>query len=101
MPPDPAINRGENYSYYVEDIACKSAVERQFITLGETLNRIYKMDPAIGEQVPAHRDIINFRNILVHGYDRIEDEVVWGIIRKYLPELYQSVNRLMSDAPQS
>ncbi len=92
---------GKDFSHYAEDIACKSAVERQFITLGEALNRVYKIDPAIGDQVPAHRDIINFRNILVHGYDCVEDEVVWGIIRKYLPELYQSVNRLMSDDPNS
>lgn len=91
------FTEGKNFGDYAEDITCKSAVERQFIILGEALNRLCKAEPQVGELIPSRRDIINFRNILVHGYDRVEDEVVWGIIKKYLPDLYQTVNRLMPD----
>ena len=85
------------YSDYVDDVICRSAVERQFITLGEALSRLLKHAPEIGGQIPAHRDIINFRNILAHGYDRVEDEVVWGIVIKYVPQLQVTIERLMQD----
>ncbi len=95
------FTEGKHYSDYAGDMACKSAVERQFITLGEALNRLHKIDSEIAGGIPAQRDIVNFRNVLVHGYDRVEDAVVWGIVKKYLPELAQTVTCLMADEPDS
>ena len=50
-------------------------------------------------QIPGHRDIINFRHVLVHGYDKVEDEVVWGIIRAKVPELRQTLDMLLNRTP--
>lgn len=85
------------YDDYLNDDICRSAVERQFIILGEALSRLLKHAPEFGSQIPAHRDIINFRNVLTHGYDRVEDEVVWGIVKKYLPQLQVTVERMMKN----
>jgi uncharacterized protein with HEPN domain len=86
---------GKQYDDYAGDIVCQSAVERQFITLGEALNRLVRLAPEIADQIPARRDIINFRNLLAHGYDKVEVEVVWGIVRKYLPELRHTLTEMM------
>ena len=86
-----------DYANYATDALCRSAVERQFITVGEALNRLGRLNPAFLERVPASRDIINFRNVLVHGYDRVEDAVVWGIIQKHLPALLDTVEDLLMD----
>lgn len=95
------FTEGKNFDEYVGDIACRSAVERQFIVLGEALNRLRKTEPEIEDGIPSQREIISFRNILVHGYDRVEDEVVWGIIRIYLPGLQQRIDLLLSDVTES
>ena len=41
------------------------------------------------------RRIINFRNILVHGYATVSDEVVWGVLEQNLPTLRQKVAALL------
>ncbi len=89
---------GKNYSDYIADKACKSSVERQFIILGEAMNRMGKLCPDIAKEIPDSRPIISFRNILVHSYDKIEDEVVWGIVKRYLPELHTKVRQMLSDS---
>ncbi len=89
------FTEGKQYDDYSGDLACQSAVERQFITLGEALSRLVKLAPEIADQIPARRDIINFRNLLAHGYDKVEVDVVWGIVRKYLPELQRALTGMM------
>ena len=33
------------------------------------------------------RRIVDFRNRIIHGYDSIDDKVVWGVIQSHLPNL--------------
>lgn len=87
---------GKNYTDYAEDPVCRSAVERQFIIVGEALNRLGKINPDLLDLIADSRAIINFRNILVHGYDRVEDEVVWGIVRRHAPALRETVTLLLA-----
>jgi uncharacterized protein with HEPN domain len=88
---------GKNYAEYATDDACRSAVERQFIIVGEALNRLGKLNPELLGRIQGRRAIISFRNILVHGYDRVEDEVVWGIVKKHVPILYDTVSQLLDE----
>jgi uncharacterized protein with HEPN domain len=86
---------GKNYADYAADAALRSAVERQFITAGEALNRLARLNPDLLKQIPDSRAIINFRNILVHGYDRVEDVVVWGIVQTHVSLLRDMVDSLL------
>jgi uncharacterized protein with HEPN domain len=52
---------------YSENELIQSAVERQFITIGEALNRIKVKDPEVLEGISDAPRMIGFRNILVHG----------------------------------
>src|SRR5688572_23468178 len=65
---------------YRSGILLRSAVERQFQVLGEALSQLTQRHAAVAQRITDHRRIINLRHILVHGYDRINDDVVWGII---------------------
>jgi uncharacterized protein with HEPN domain len=38
---------------------------------------------------------VSFRNILVHGYDSIDDRIVWGIIEEDLGNLLEDVEGLI------
>lgn len=47
------------------------------------------------------RQIVGFRNQLVHGYHLIEHDVVWGIIEADLPLLRRCVEDFLSgEQPQ-
>jgi len=47
------------------------------------------------QEIPDHRDIISLRNILVHGYDTIDDRIVWSIIEEELDALLDAVGTLL------
>jgi uncharacterized protein with HEPN domain len=76
----------------------RSAVERQLEIVGESVKRIERT----GEIVPIEnaKQIIAFRNILAHEYDRLEEEIVWMIVKKDVPQLLGEVNRLLENKPQ-
>jgi uncharacterized protein with HEPN domain len=46
------------------------------------------------EQYPevSWRDIIDFRNLLVHEYFRVDLELIWRIIEQELPKLKAQIN---------
>ena len=64
---------------YRENALVSSAVERQFVIIGEALTRLRREFPEMIERITDVTKIIGFRNILVHGYDVIDDATVWVI----------------------
>ncbi|MCK4658452.1 MAG: DUF86 domain-containing protein [Phycisphaerae bacterium] len=42
--------------------------------------------------------IIAFRNILIHGYDLVDNAQVWKVIRGQLPSLCDQVAALLREA---
>jgi uncharacterized protein with HEPN domain len=85
---------------YVSNAMMKSAVERQFEIIGEALRHLAAEDPAMISNIRDHRQIISFRNILIDGYDVIEDDVVWGVIQEKLSVLENQVESLLNETNQ-
>ena len=83
------------FEMYVSDELLHSAVERKFEVMGEAINRIRRDEPELLSQIRNHRDIISFRNILVHGYDALDDRIIWGVIEEDLDSLVEDVDRLL------
>jgi uncharacterized protein with HEPN domain len=79
--------RGKTLNDYEQDELLRSGVERKFEIIGEALNRIGRDNPIILDQLREHRTIVSFRNILAHGYDSIDNRIVWGIIEEDLGKL--------------
>ena len=69
----------------------RRAVEREFEIIGEALNRIDRLDPPTAARISELRRIVDFRNRIIHGYDTVDDAVVWGIVEKRLPLLIKDV----------
>ena len=80
-----------NLQDYTDDDMLRSAVERQFEVIGEALNRLSKVDPTTASQIGDYQKIIAFRNILIHGYDVVDHQIVWDAVQKKLPALYEKV----------
>ena len=86
---------GKTLAEYEADLLLRSAVERQLMIVGEALNRLMKIEPAVTSTITAVRQIIGFRNILVHGYDVIRDREVWKILEDDLPAPTREVDSLL------
>jgi len=78
-------NQPKRYADYIKDYKTKYAVERNIEIIGEAMNRILKQNATI--QITNARKIVDARNQISHGYDRISDETVWGIVINHLPIL--------------
>ena len=66
---------------YAQNALVRAAVERQFEIIGEALNRLSKISPDLARRVPELREIVGFRNVLIHGYATVSEPaqpVVWG-----------------------
>lgn len=81
---------------YTTDSLLRSAVERQLEIISEALNRLRKSDAALANRIKDASRIIAFRNILIHGYDVVDDEIVWDVIQTHLPILRRQAEDLLS-----
>ena len=79
------------------DVMPKSAIERQLFIIGEALQQLDKRYPDVANRIPNHRSIINFRHILAHGYNRVEDEVTWGIVENEISPLLNELEKLLNE----
>jgi uncharacterized protein with HEPN domain len=86
-----------NASEYAESRIVRAAVERQFEIIGEALSQLAKLDPALAHRVPDFRDIISFRNLLIHAYAVINHDEVWDAVQTSLPTLRQTVAALLDE----
>jgi len=80
---------------YRKSLVTQRAVERDFEIIGESLNRIKKFDDEFIEKISEHRRIIGFRNILIHGYDTVDEVIVWKAIVNHLPILVKEINEIL------
>jgi uncharacterized protein with HEPN domain len=87
--------RERSFEKYAADIILKRAVERNLEIIGEAMNRILKENPDV--EIENARRIIGLRNQIIHGYDTVSDENIWGIIQIHLPKLKQEVDSLIGD----
>ena len=90
------FTRGKSFADYQADALLRAGVEREFITIGESLMQAEKRDAGALQPITAVRQIIGFRNLLVHGYAAVQDATVWGVVENGLPVLEQQITRLLA-----
>jgi uncharacterized protein with HEPN domain len=84
------VTRGKTLDDYCSDRLLRQAVERNFEIIGEAVGRIARDDAVTVAKLTSYRQIVAFRNLLIHGYDLIDDAKVWTVIESDLPVLNQS-----------
>lgn len=104
-----AIERIDRYTADMDEAAflnselVQDAVIRNIEIIGEASNNIQRVDPAFAAQ---HDDIpwqvmYTMRNRVLHGYDKVDLEIVWKTIQGDLPVLYQQVRAIADVAPDN
>ena len=82
-----------DFNLYDKDRKTQSAVERQLAIIGEALNQLRKLEPNI--VIENDKQIIGFRNRLVHAYDSIDNSIIWAIINRHLKNLKIEIENLI------
>ncbi len=88
---------GMDAQAYASSAMANAAVERKFEIIGEALNQLYKLNPALASRIPELSKIVAFRNQLIHGYAAVDAYVVWNIAHQSLPGLMTVVNDLLHE----
>jgi len=83
----------KNFKDFQNDLKTKRAVERNIEIIGEAMVRILKANPTI--KISDTRKIVDTRNRIIHGYDSVSEEIVWGIVIKSLPTLEKEVKEYL------
>ncbi len=88
-------DKPKSFIHYQSDLRTKRAIERNIEIIGEALGRILKIRSEI--IITNSRKIIDTRNRIIHGYDSVSDEVIWGIVVRHLPLLKDEVESLLEE----
>ena len=83
------------FEIYQNDLRTKRAVERNIEIIGEAMSRILKVKGEI--EISNSRKIVDVRNRIIHGYDSVSDDVIWGIVIRNLPLLQKEVEKLLNE----
>lgn len=84
-----------NFDNFQKNFLITRAVERQLEIIGEALNKIKQLDSSL--QINNSKNIISLRNLIVHAYDSIDIEILWGIIQKDIPILKSDIEKIKNN----
>jgi len=88
-------DRPKEFARYKADLRTKRAVERNIEIIGEAMNRILKQNTSL--EITNSRKIVDVRNRIVHGYDSVSDEFIWGIVIRHIPILKSEIEKLLNE----
>jgi len=87
------LGEHRNFNAYVSNKQLRRSVERELEIIGEAVNKILQLDPNI--PIDNARKIVSLRNHVIHAYDSVNNEIVWGIVINHLPKLKETINTLL------
>lgn len=85
---------GLDFEEFKKDDKTSSAVIRKFEIIGEATRNIPKNFRNKYSQIPW-KEMVGFRDKLIHFYFGIKYELVWEAIKKDLPELKSMIQNIM------
>lgn len=87
------VNHPQEYSAFRHDTLLRRGVERNMEIMGEAMNQVLKLNPNI--PITSARKVVDTRNFIIHAYDALNPEILWGIIINHLPLLKKEVQTLI------
>jgi uncharacterized protein with HEPN domain len=89
------LGDNRNFRDYQSNKLLRRGVERELEIIGEAVSRILKLDEGI--EISDSRRIVDLRNWVIHGYDKVDDVIIWGIISRDIPKLKDQVKKLRNN----
>jgi len=90
-----AFTEGLDLASYRNDAKSRAAVERKLEILGEACSRIRDRDRDVFVILPYGEQVIGLRNRVIHGYDCVDDAIIWDVVSNKLRSFATSVESLV------
>ena len=84
----------KNFNRFRKSALIRAAVERKLEIIGEAMNNALQLDDNL--PISNARRIVNTRNKIIHGYDEVDEVMIWEIVIKHLPILQKEVQLLLA-----
>lgn len=92
-----AALRKVELSRYESDRLIRSAVEREFILIGEALASLVRLDAALTARISNVRMVVGFRNLLTRDYAAVRDATVWATAVRDAPVLRNECQAILDE----
>ena len=87
--------RPKEYATFCNDTLFRRGVERNMEIMGGAMNNVLKIDPNIA--ITSSRKIVDTRNFIIHAYDSLKPDILWGIVINHIPLLKREVETLLAE----
>jgi uncharacterized protein with HEPN domain len=83
-----------DFNIYLENKLLRRGIERELGIIGEAVSKLIKIDNKIN--ISSSGRIIDLRNWVIHGYDKVDDVIIWGVIIRDIPILKNEIEILIN-----
>jgi uncharacterized protein with HEPN domain len=83
----------KGFNDYSSNKLLKAGVERKLILIGEAINSFRKIETST--LINNSNQIYGLRNRIAHAYDSVDDNTIYIIVVKHLPNLKSEINDLI------
>jgi len=94
-----AYTKNISFEQFTKDNMRIDAVIRNFEIIGEASRQLPKETRTKYDEV-SWRDLISFRNVIIHEYFGVNHKIMWDIIQNELPALSRKINTLLKQLPR-
>ena len=84
---------GISYDDFISNRMCIDAVIKNLLVIGEAVKKIPE-DLKSKHPSVDWRNIAGLRDVLIHAYYRIDDDILWNIVRNKLEDLRAEVMKM-------
>ncbi|MGD9091658.1 MAG: DUF86 domain-containing protein [Anaerolineales bacterium] len=88
---------GLTYKQFEADLRTNFAVVRAIEIIGEATKRL---PTALRDQYPdiPWKDMAGMRDVIIHGYDNVNLQIVWGVVKQDIPEIKPQIRQILGDS---
>ncbi len=88
--------RGMDYEEFLASDLVQDGVIRNLMVIGEAVKLIPEPLKCEYDDI-SWRKIAGMRDILIHAYFGIHNEIVWDVVQNKIPELQTAVRQMLDD----
>lgn len=87
---------GVDYDRFAADFMINFVVVRALEIVGEATKRL---PMTLRDQYPTipWKDMAGMRNIIIHGYDRVNLKIVWKVVTQDIPQVKPQIEQILAD----
>jgi len=97
MPATDIERAGLDEDLYLDATTVTYTVNWLLMVLGEALTVAVREDPEVGHLIPEARSALGLRNRIVHGYNSVDDHVIWTVVQHHLPKIRTQIEAALNE----